>query len=619
MKLRLTMMALLVASIAAFGCGESDDSGSAQADVSNSASPSGEGTSSQSADSDVASPESAEIAAAPSGLSDDGSLAGPPSENFASEAPPPSAGRESSAPLGDAAAAEPSFASEGQADSGEDSAIEEAEPPEEAMEEEVQWIQLSTDDSTSMASAQIYKSGQFLSSGLKVHEFINYYDPPHSLFAVEEFAETRSVDDSIRFGIKAHYVAAEIDEAIEPVVEDEASPEAEDAPEADENEGDENEGDEDDLIGTQEIPVETEDEPALEPIVAEEETVQGEFEVLFQMQSDAISQADRRNWNLFLCVDVSGSMRGEKMEFTIEALLKTLEHLKAGDRLTLTTFNSDAQNIFTDMEFGENEAEIRDAIRGLTPGGGTNMTAGLEQSYRLAQQNFDVDMLQRVILFGDGSANVGRTDLETFTSLTRINGSEGIYLSGVGVGNNYDFQRMDELTDAGKGAHIFLPNREEVDLIFGDYFHKLVEVAADGIEIEASLPTGIVLSGFSGEEVSFNPQQRLQNIVLATGDDMTFTAKFNVLDEAALDEPMSLKVTIRPLATDEEVVEIIEVDQIRDIIATPGRLFERTRLVHRFGTFATGGDEDFSALRDDLANYADPDWGIREIISLLDR
>ena len=106
---------------------------------------------------------------------------------------------------------------------------------------------------------------------------------------------------------------------------------------------------------------------------------------------------------------------------------------------------------------------------------------------------------------------------------------------------------------------------------------------------------------------------------MGIGDDMTFTAKFNVLDEAALDEPMSLKVTIRPLATDEEVVEIIEVDQIRDIIATPGRLFERTRLVHRFGTFATGGDEDFSALRDDLANYADPDWGIREIISLLDR
>ena len=46
-------------------------------------------------------------------------------------------------------------------------------------EDELQWIQLSTDDSTSMASAQIFKGNNtFYGFGLKVHEFLNYYDPP---------------------------------------------------------------------------------------------------------------------------------------------------------------------------------------------------------------------------------------------------------------------------------------------------------------------------------------------------------------------------------------------------------------------------------------------------------
>ena len=493
--------------------------------------------------------------------------------------------------------------------SAEDGALadEYGEDPSEGEEPELaemQWIQLSTDDSTSMASAQIFKANARSPFGLKAHEFINYYDPPQHLFAEEEFPETREINDNIRFGIKAHFR--------------EIAPSDIEGQEIDvENVQDTESGI--DEVASEEMDVDfVVDETDPDPVILEEpEEAVGELEVLFQMQADAIGKVKRRNWNLFLCVDVSGSMSGEKMAFTIEALQKTLDHLKPGDRVSLTTFSSEATNIFTNLEVSENVAEMRAAMDALVPDGGTNMAAGLEQSYRLAQQHFNASMLQRVILFGDGAANVGQTDLQTFTNLTRINGSEGIYLSGVGVGNNYDFQRMDELTDAGKGAHIFLPNRAEVDLIFGDYFHKLVEVAADGIEIEASLPTGIALAGFSGEEVSFNPAQRLQNIVLATGDDMTFTAKFNVQDEAALDEPMSLKVTIRPLSTDEEVVEVIEVARIGDLIAEPGQLFERTRLIHRFGNWAVGGSEDVQALKDDLAAYDDADWGLREITTLL--
>ena len=473
--------------------------------------------------------------------------------------------------------------------------------------EELQWIQLSTDDSTSMASAQLHKAGsRIYGHGLKVHEFLNYYDPPVSLFANEQFPRAKAIDDSLRFGLKADYKVLEIVETSEANEVDTASTEDEPTDASAERE------DTDTVIienddGNADV---AEEEPTLEPAI-------GSLELLFQMQADPVPHETRRNWNLFLCVDVSGSMGGEKIAFTIEALRQMLSHLKEGDRLTLTTFSSEAQNIFEDLEFSANEDVIRSAFESLSSGGGTNMIAGLRNSYDLAQANFREDMLHRVILFGDGSANVGETDLQSFNRLTRINGQEGIYLSGIGVGTDYAFDRMDALTDAGKGAHIFLPNRQEVDIIFGDYFPKVVEVAADSIAIEATLPAGVRLSGFSGEEVSFNPEQRLQNIVLAAGDDMTFTASFEVTDESALDEPLALKVTLRPLSTGEEVVRKIEVDSIRELIAAPGRLFERTRLIHRYAKSVVDDSEDKESLRQDLESYPNPDWGIRELISFL--
>ncbi len=425
---------------------------------------------------------------------------------------------------------------------------------------EVTWIQLSTDDSTSMASPQMYKAG-FASRALKSHEFVNYYDPPSDLFDAEAWALHDEIGDNVELALKGQRLT------------------------------------------------ETCDPPCEGSDVAE---------LLFQMRADRIAKSTRRNWNTFLCVDVSGSMWGDKIAFVREALDTMLIHFKTGDRLTLITFDSSSHDVFIDLEFAANETDIRAAFAALAPGSSTNMIAGLDRTYDLAQENFDETMLQRVILFSDGNANVGDTDIASFAGLTRINGQEGIYLSGVGVGSDYDWDRMDQLTDAGKGAHVFLPDSHEVDLIFGDYFHKIMEVAADNIAIEMTLPAGITLESFSGEEVSTNPEERLQNIVLAAGDDMTFVARFVIEDPAALNEPTTLRVTVRPLSTGIDIVINHEVSSFSELFAEPGRLFERTRVVNAFGKWASGQSSATRAeLQSAVNSYGLTDWGMIEIDTLL--
>ncbi|MCK5688939.1 VWA domain-containing protein, partial [Myxococcota bacterium] len=425
-------------------------------------------------------------------------------------------------------------------------APEDSEDPEPEISTQ-QWIQFSTDDSTSMASAQMFKAG-FASRSLKAHEFINYYDPAPGLFEEEEFAITAEVAGGVEMGLKADLFTAPI--PVQCAYDTQADS----------------------------------DSPAEQC----DATVDAEIlELLFQMRAPAIAQEVRRNWNVFLCVDVSGSMSGDNIEFVRSALDRMMRHFKEGDRLTLITFDSNSHDVFIDKEFSENQNSIRAAFADLSPGDSTNMLAGLERTYELAQSHFDSEMLQRVLVFSDGAANVGDTHIQRYADLTRMNGQEGIYLSGIGVGGYYDWDRMDQLTDAGKGAHVYLPSDDEVGVIFGDYFPKLLEVAADEIAIEMLLPTGLYLQDFSGEEIATDPQERLQNIVLAAGDDMTFLARLIVSDTAALDEPMTLKVSLRPLGTGEEILIEESLASVRELILDPGLLFERPRIVKAFADYAS--------------------------------
>jgi len=479
-------------------------------------------------------------------------------------------------------------------DSGEaDSAGEPETEPTETTEEGPNWFQLSTDDSTSMASAQMFK-GNIWGQALKHHEFINYYDPPAGLRDQEEWGIDGTVE-TIHYSLKidnfTHEVMGNCDEPTDPVDQPETDPES-------------------DMDGESETPDPVDEENCVE---TESRNI---AEVLFHMNTPTVDQETRRNWNVFLCVDVSGSMSGSKMAFTRDALSQMLTHFKEGDKLTLITFDSNSHDVFIDLEYSSNESEIRAAFAGLNAGSSTNMIAGLERTYQLAQNNFDETMLQRVLLFSDGAANVGDTDIATFSDLTRMNGQEGIYLSGIGVGQNYDWERMDRLTDAGKGAHVFLPNSQEVDLIFGDYFPKLVEVAADRIAIEMTLPQGITLESFSGEEVSTNPEERLQNIILAAGDDITFLARFQIHREEALTEPVQFVLKLRPLSTAEEVVETIDIEHFSDLIKNPGALLSRTRLVNDFAKLATGAGYPQvtpEQLDDALSGQTASDWGLAEI------
>ena len=102
---------------------------------------------------------------------------------------------------------------------------------------------------------------------------------------------------------------------------------------------------------------------------------------------------------------------------------------------------------------------------------------------------------------------------------------------------------------------------------------------------------------------------------------MTFIARFRINREEALNEPASLKLTLRPLSSGSEVIHEVSVDALSELVQAPGALFERTRVVRDFATVVTGSDTtgtDLEDISERLENFGPLDWGLQEIQSLVD-
>jgi Ca-activated chloride channel family protein len=73
---------------------------------------------------------------------------------------------------------------------------------------------------------------------------------------------------------------------------------------------------------------------------------------------------------------------------------------------------------------------------------------------------------------------------------------------GVGVGNGYNDTLMDTVTDAGRGAYIFIDTREEAHRMFEHRFIQSIEVAAYDVRVRLTLPGVFRIEEYHGEEYS---------------------------------------------------------------------------------------------------------------------
>ncbi len=232
----------------------------------------------------------------------------------------------------------------------------------------------------------------------------------------------------------------------------------------------------------------------------------GNVIVRLGVQAEQVADAERPPASLTFVVDTSGSMeRQNRLGLVKTSLQRLVTELDDDDTVALVTYSDNADVILPPTEVAEAEV-ILAAIDALGTDGSTNLEAGLQTGYDLANESFRDGGINRVILASDGVANVGLTDPDGLVGLIRGDADRGIQLVTVGVGmGNFNDVTMEQLANDGDGFYAYVNDQAEADRLFSDdLISTLLTVAIDGkiqVEFDPSAVEQYRLIGFENRAV----------------------------------------------------------------------------------------------------------------------
>jgi Ca-activated chloride channel family protein len=194
-----------------------------------------------------------------------------------------------------------------------------------------------------------------------------------------------------------------------------------------------------------------------------------------------LQAATRPNANLVFLIDVSGSMDApDKLPLLRSAFRLLVSKLGPDDTVSIVTYAGNA-GVVLEPTKGSDKDKILNAIDTLTPGGSTAGEAGIKEAYRLAQQSFVKDGVNRVMLATDGDFNVGQTDDADLKRLIEEKRNSGVFLSVFGFGRgNLNDRMMQTIAQNGNGTAAYIDTLAEAEkVLVQDASSTLFTIAKD--------------------------------------------------------------------------------------------------------------------------------------------
>jgi Ca-activated chloride channel family protein len=206
----------------------------------------------------------------------------------------------------------------------------------------------------------------------------------------------------------------------------------------------------------------------------------------------APTQSGRPALNFSAVLDVSGSMQGEKLQQAKEAVRLAMHYLHDGDHLSLVTFSDEVRTVLEPTEINAHTRKtIESALQEIRATGMTALDSGLEIGIKKAQQKSLQNNL--VLLLSDGQANVGETDLEKIGQRAAKARRDGLMISSLGVGSDYNEALMAEIAIQGGGRYYHIQAAHQIPAYLTGELGEASNLAARSTLLLVNLPAGAVL------------------------------------------------------------------------------------------------------------------------------
>lgn len=231
-------------------------------------------------------------------------------------------------------------------------------------------------------------------------------------------------------------------------------------------------------------------------------------------------KAEQPRSNLVFLLDVSGSMNSaDKLPLVKASMKMLLDRLQDEDSISIAVYAGAAGTVLEPTKV-KDRAKILNAIDNLHAGGSTAGAAGIKLAYQLAQENFDKNAVNRVILATDGDFNIGQTSNDDLKQIIEEKRKSGIFLSVLGFGQgNLNDHLMQTIAQNGNGVAAYIDTLSEARKVLVEEASSTLFPIAKDVKIQVEFnPENVAEYRLIGYETRHLNREDFNNDKIDAGD-----------------------------------------------------------------------------------------------------
>lgn len=189
--------------------------------------------------------------------------------------------------------------------------------------------------------------------------------------------------------------------------------------------------------------------------------------------------------NLVFLLDVSGSMNEHsKLPLLKKSMIKMVSQLSSKDKVSIVVY-AGSSGVVLEPTSCDQKFDIMRALSNLEAGGSTGGAEGLERAYALAEENFNSEGNNRIILATDGDFNVGPSSDAEMQRMIESHRDKGISITLLGFGmGNYKDSKMEAIADHGNGNYFYIDDMRATDHALVDNLAGTLVTIAKDVKIQ---------------------------------------------------------------------------------------------------------------------------------------
>ena len=258
--------------------------------------------------------------------------------------------------------------------------------------------------------------------------------------------------------------------------------------------------------------------------------------------------------DLICVIDISGSMKGNKLTQLKHSLKAIISFMTSKDRLCIVLFNDKAE-LFLELEYMTDEKKkfFLDKIEKIKVRGGTNILSGLKKAIEILKEeknkeNNDNEMMgqmrvKSVMLLSDGYDNDYDTD-EITDEVKKITKGQNLSftLHTFGYGDDYDSNLMSKLAIVRDGSFFAVENIDKIQDYFVNALGGCMSIIYSEVKIKVKLlKENVKIQKIFGKDKLFEFELKdnyfsFNNLQIIAGKEYTYTFELELPDLLAINE-----------------------------------------------------------------------------------